>query len=240
MNDLAYERRRSEIETYFDRTAADAWAKLTSSAPVSGIRATVRAGRDLTRATLLSWLPEDLHGRRILDAGCGTGALAVEAARRGAQVVAIDLSPTLVQLARERMPNNLGAGGIEFCSGDMLDPGLGEFDHVVGMDSLIHYERHDVVRAVCALAPRTRGSMVFTFAPRTPILAAMRVVGRLLPRSDRSPSIVPVSEKLLREELIDALPEWKIGRDLRVSTSFYKSHSIELCAPGAGVDRTER
>ncbi|NBS98780.1 MAG: magnesium protoporphyrin IX methyltransferase, partial [Betaproteobacteria bacterium] len=53
MNDIAYEQRRGEIETYFDRTAADAWARLTSSAPVSGIRATVRAGRDLTRSTLL-------------------------------------------------------------------------------------------------------------------------------------------------------------------------------------------
>jgi magnesium-protoporphyrin O-methyltransferase len=64
------------------------------------------------------------------------------------------------------------------------------------------------------------------------MLAAMRVVGRLLPRNDRSPSIVPVTEKLLRKELIENLPGWTIGRDLRVSTNFYKSHSIELCAPG--------
>jgi magnesium-protoporphyrin O-methyltransferase len=71
---------------------------------VGRIRATVRAGRDRMRATLLSWLPADLRGRRILDAGCGTGALAIEAARRGAEVVAIDLSPTLVALARERLP----------------------------------------------------------------------------------------------------------------------------------------
>jgi magnesium-protoporphyrin O-methyltransferase len=44
-------------------------------------------------AQLLDWLPQDLHGLRILDAGCGTGALAMEAAHRGASVVAIDLSP---------------------------------------------------------------------------------------------------------------------------------------------------
>jgi magnesium-protoporphyrin O-methyltransferase len=58
-----YTKRRGELETYFDRTAVDAWAKLTSDAPVSGIRATVRAGRDAMRARLLSWLPEDLTGR---------------------------------------------------------------------------------------------------------------------------------------------------------------------------------
>ncbi|HEX4510332.1 MAG TPA: RsmD family RNA methyltransferase, partial [Burkholderiaceae bacterium] len=92
----AYLSRRGEIELYFDRTAAQAWARLTSNLPLGRIRSSVRAGRDRMRETLLGWLPDDLSGRRVLDAGCGTGALAIEAARRGAQVVAIDLSPTLV------------------------------------------------------------------------------------------------------------------------------------------------
>ena len=104
MTDITYEQRRGQIENYFDRTAVAAWAKLTSDAPVGRIRASVRAGRDQMRSTLVSWLGADLRGKRILDAGCGTGALAVEAARLGAQVVAIDLSPTLVNLARERIP----------------------------------------------------------------------------------------------------------------------------------------
>eukprot|EP01036_Dinobryon_divergens_P040068 gene40068-52917_t len=45
-----------ELQTYFDRTAVDAWARLTTDAPVSGIRATVRAGRDAMRNKLLAWL----------------------------------------------------------------------------------------------------------------------------------------------------------------------------------------
>ncbi len=92
--------KRAELETYFDRTAADAWAKLTSDAPVSGVRATVRAGRDAMRATLLSWLPDDLTGKRVLDAGCGAGQFTLEAARRGDDVVGVDLSPRLVSLAQ--------------------------------------------------------------------------------------------------------------------------------------------
>ena len=138
MSDVTYQQRRGQIENYFDRTAAAAWATLTSDAPVGRIRTTVRAGRDRMRATLVSWLGEDLTGKRILDAGCGTGALAVEAARRGAQVVVIDLSPTLVDLARTRIPPDI-AHLVEFHSGDMLDPALGRFDHVVAMDSIIHY-----------------------------------------------------------------------------------------------------
>jgi magnesium-protoporphyrin O-methyltransferase len=225
----SYAERRGELEHYFDRTASDAWAKLTSDAPVSRIRATVRAGRNAMRDTLLSWLPQDLRGKRLLDAGCGTGALAVEAARRGAHVVAVDISPTLVQLADQRMPHDVG-GGIEFRVGDMLDPALGRFDHVVAMDSLIHYGDTDILRVLTSLAERTRGSIVFTYAPRTPLLAAMHAVGRFFPRGDRAPAIVPVGERRLHH-LLDTEPgldSWETGRTLRIATGFYTSQALEI------------
>jgi magnesium-protoporphyrin O-methyltransferase len=230
MNSSTYTERRGEIETYFDRTAVDAWKRLTSDAPVGRIRATVRAGRDTMRETLLSWLPADLSGTRLLDAGCGTGALALAAARRGAQVVAIDLSPTLVDLARERAAVDAASGRIDFRSGDMLDPALGEFDHVVGMDSLIHYRAVDTLKVLTGLAARTRNSIVFTFAPRTAPLALMHAVGRLFPRGDRAPAIEPVAEARLRSLVAaeSALKDWRAGRTLRVSSGFYTSQAIEL------------
>ena len=228
MNNATYTERRSQIENYFDRTAAAAWAKLTSDAPVGKIRASVRAGRDQMRSTLLSWLPQDLSGKRILDAGCGTGALAVEAARRGAEVVAIDLSPTLVNLARERLPSDL-ANRIDFQSGDMLSPALGAFDHVVAMDSIIHYQTDDAVNALAALAERTASSILFTFAPRTPMLAAMISIGRLLPRGDRAPWLEPMAETKIAH-LMAANPKlsaWQFGRTQRISSGFYKSQAME-------------
>ncbi len=42
MPTASYLQRRGQIETYFDRTAADAWSRLTSDAPVGRIPATVR------------------------------------------------------------------------------------------------------------------------------------------------------------------------------------------------------
>jgi magnesium-protoporphyrin O-methyltransferase len=230
MQSATYQQRRGQVETYFDRTAADAWAKLTSDAPVSGIRATVRAGRDRMRSILLNCLPEDLSGARILDAGCGTGLLAVEAARRGAEVIAVDLSPSLISLANERMPSDLGGGRIEFRVGDMLDPDFGMFDHVVAMDSLIHYAPRDALQVLGALAPRTRTSMLLTFAPRTAGLTVMHAVGRVFPRGDRAPSIVPVSPNGLRT-LIGreaALHAFHPGRSERVSSGFYISQAMEL------------
>lgn len=229
MDTPTYAQRRGQIEQYFDRTAVAAWERLTSDAPVGRIRASVRAGRDRMRATLLSWLPGDLHGRRILDAGCGTGAFAVEAARRGADVVAIDLSPTLVNLARQRMPEALGHGSIDFRSGDMLDPVLGHFDHVVAMDSIIHYGTSDAVSALSRLAERTSASIVFTFAPRTPLLAVMISVGRLFPRADRAPWLNPMGADRLEEMRGHdrVLQSWQAGRTERVSSGFYKSQALE-------------
>jgi magnesium-protoporphyrin O-methyltransferase len=232
MIEMTYQERRSQIQTYFDRTAVAAWAKLTSDAPVGRVRATVRAGRNQMRSTLLSWLPEDLSGKRILDAGCGTGAFAVEAAIRGAEVVAIDLSPTLVELAKTRLPAEL-ASRIDFRSGDMLDASLGSFDHVVAMDSIIHYQTEDAVNALAALARRTSSSILFTFAPRTPLLAFMISVGRLFPRGDRAPWLEPMAEekiaKLMKAHA--SLSGWKTGRVHRISSGFYQSQAMEWSRP---------
>ncbi len=230
MQSLTYQERRGQLETYFDRTAADAWKKLTSDAPVGRIRATVRAGRDAMRATLLSWLPDDLRGARLLDAGCGTGALAMEVAKRGADVLAIDLSPTMVDLARQRTPEGIGEGRIEFRTGDMLDPATGRFDYVVAMDSLIHYETGDIVGVLAGLAERSRAGILFTFAPRTPALALMHTVGRFFPKGDRAPAIEPVAPDAL-QTAIRAEPRlfaWRTARTQRIASGFYTSQALEL------------
>lgn len=228
-----YDARRAELETYFDRTAADAWAKLTSDAPVSRIRRTVRAGRDRMRNALLSYLPDDLTGARLLDAGCGTGALAVEAARRGAHVVAIDISPTLVALAKERTAASQGTGSVDFRVSDMLDPALGGFDFVVAMDSLIHYEPADMADMIARLYARASRGMVLTFAPKTPLLSLMHAVGKAFPRADRSPDIVPIAEgdlvaRVTRHADMGAC---RVGRSERIDVGFYLSQTLELARP---------
>jgi magnesium-protoporphyrin O-methyltransferase len=224
-----YFERRSEIEAYFDRTALAAWERLTSDKPVSRVRATVRAGRDEMRATLLSYLPHDLRGARVLDAGCGTGAFAAELARRGAEVVAVDLSPQLIDIARDRVPADVRRL-IRFEAGDMLDARLGSFDHIVAMDSLIHYSLQDMVSIVGELAARCHVSMAFTYAPRTRALAAMHFAGRLFPRSNRAPAIEPVSTEALTEAIRSAKPLacWRTGRDRRIASGFYISQAQEL------------
>jgi magnesium-protoporphyrin O-methyltransferase len=232
MQAATYQARKGELKTYFDQTAVEAWSHLTSDAPVSRIRATIRAGRDRMRQALLSWLPSDLRGRRVLDAGCGTGALAIECARRGADVVAIDIAPTLINIARERAPTDLGAGSIEFRVVDMTDASVGRVDHVVAMDSLIHYSAKDCVDVLTALAGRTDRSVLFTVAPRTPLLSTMHAVGRLFPRSDRAPSIQPIQVAAVQARLSKdpRFGSWSCERTQRIASGFYISQALELRA----------
>ena len=61
------------------------------------------------------------------------------------------------------------------------------------------------------LAERTRGSLLFTFAPSTRPLVVMHAIGKLFPRADRAPAIEPVRERLLRTLIADALPGARIG-----------------------------
>lgn len=82
-------------------------------------------------------------GQRLLDLGCGTGTLAVAAARAGAQVVAIDRSPAMISLAREKATT---AGvTVDFRIGDVAFPPL-------------EGERFDVATATFVLGELSRDS----------------------------------------------------------------------------------
>ncbi len=218
-----YVQTRQRVETYFDRTATRTWEQLTSDAPVSGIRATVRAGRDRMRDVILGQLPADLTGKRILDAGCGTGALAFEMAARGADVIGVDISPQLVDIARKRTPNDLHHK-LTFRAGDMLNERLGTFDHVVAMDSMIYYSATDIAAILEGLAPRLRNTMIFTVAPRTPLLMAMWRIGKLFPRNDRSPTMIPHSPA----RIANVLKTGKLRDVERVTSGFYISNALEF------------
>ena len=221
---MSYELTRDRVEHYFDRTATKVWERLTSDAPVSRIRETVRKGRDQMRETLLSALPNDLNGVRVLDAGCGAGQMTHELALRGADVTAVDISPSLVKIAEDRLPSTLKQH-VTFASGDMLSTDLGSFDHVIAMDSLIYYTQADIRNALAKLGERTSGSVVFTVAPRTPLLMGMWYAGKVFPKSDRSPTMIPHGPSRLSKSVSDIGQLNDLGR---VNSGFYISQALEF------------
>lgn len=56
---------------------------------------------DLQHALMLS-LFGDVAGKQVLEIGCGDGKLALELARRGAQVTGIDASQAMIDAAHQR------------------------------------------------------------------------------------------------------------------------------------------
>ncbi len=214
-----YTQTRGQVEDYFDRTATRVWAQLTSDAPVSRVRRTVRAGRDEMRALMLSRLPVDLRGKRVLDAGCGTGAMAQALAQRGADVVGIDISPALLEIAEQRLPQELRSR-VMFRADDMLAD-HGTFDAVIAMDSLIYYGFADLVPALAILSNRTP-KLIFSVAPRTMLLQIMWGAGRLFPRADRSPRMVPQDIARLIASVENA------ANIATVSRGFYTSACLEI------------
>ena len=210
---------RARVEHYFDRTATRTWERLTSDAPVSKIRETVRQGRDQMRALMLSRLPGDLTGRRILDAGCGPGVMTAELAARGAEVVGVDISPQLIEIAERRL-DPAHAARVHFTAGDMLSQELCHFDHVMAMDSLIYYTPADIRDALARLSDRS-DHIVYTVAPKTPLLMGMWYAGKAFPHGDRSPTMVPHGPAKLASDTGGA----RLGR---ISKGFYISEALEV------------
>jgi SAM-dependent methyltransferase len=69
---------------------------------------------------------------RILDAGCGTGRVAIELARRGHDCVGVDMSDSMLSVARERAPE------LEWHRQDLAALGLaGRFDLVLAAGNVI-------------------------------------------------------------------------------------------------------
>jgi SAM-dependent methyltransferase len=84
----------------------------------------------------------------VLDAGCGTGRVAIELARRDVEVVGVDLDDDLLAIARRKAPE------LTWISADLAGLDLGRaFDVVVAAGNVIGFvEPADRIRAVARCA----------------------------------------------------------------------------------------
>lgn len=137
-----------------------------------------RAGRDMhgEAAFVASLAPV---GGSVLDAGCGTGRVAIELARRGFEVVGCDLDPGMLAGARAKAPDldwrlaDLGADGLEAALGLGLGLGPGRrFDIVVAAGNVMIYLEPGSEAAVVANLARL-------LAPRAALVAGFQLDGHL-------------------------------------------------------------
>ena len=219
-----YLAKRARLENYFNEVSSDAWDKLTSNEPVSFVRQLVREGREKMQAAIIEKLPKDLRGTRILDAGCGTGVLSRMLDEKGAEVVGVDISEKLIEVAKNRSSLNKN---IEYFAGDMKEQSFGNFDYIIAMDSLIHYYPEDVMSSLVDFSNRANKSVLFTVIPSTFALRTKLRLGKYFPKSERSPEVVPIGWDQLQQ-----LEAFKISASLekikRIKSFFYVSEAWEL------------
>jgi 2-polyprenyl-3-methyl-5-hydroxy-6-metoxy-1,4-benzoquinol methylase len=88
---------------------------------------------------VLDALPPEPDCRRVLDAGCGEGALTLELSRRAKQVVGIDLDGPSLELARQHAAA-AGVENVDWVLGDFVYWGADEepFDAVVSVAAVHH------------------------------------------------------------------------------------------------------
>lgn len=80
---------------------------------------------------------------RVLDAGCGTGRVAIELAARGGDVVGVDLDQPMLDEARRKAPE------LPWLLGDLVDVDAGrEFDLVVMAGNVMIFVAPGTERAV--------------------------------------------------------------------------------------------
>lgn len=142
----------------------------------------VTFGRDRRiRAAVLGALEP---GQRLLDVGCGTGTLAVAAARAGAHVVAIDRSPSMLALAREKA--DAAGVSVEWREGDIAFPPIGDeqFDVATATFVLSELSRElaelAVRRMADALRPGGRLILADETRPHSPLLRLLAAIPRSL------------------------------------------------------------
>jgi SAM-dependent methyltransferase len=112
------------------------------------------------RPAVQSLLPP-LAATRVLDAGCGPGIYAEWMVQQGATVVGVDVSPTMVALARERL-----GGRAEFHVADLARPldflSAGSFDVVISALALDYVRDWGLAVGEFYRLLRAPGTLVFS------------------------------------------------------------------------------
>jgi 2-polyprenyl-6-hydroxyphenyl methylase / 3-demethylubiquinone-9 3-methyltransferase len=129
-----------------------------------------------------------LAGKQVLDVGCGGGLLAEGMARRGAQVLGIDLSPAALEAARAHSRSEGVAVDYRETGAEALAAAAGpRYDVVTCLELLEHVPDPAALIGACARLLRPGGQIFFSTLNRNPkayllaVVAAEYLLG-LVPR----------------------------------------------------------
>lgn len=142
-------------------------------------------------------------GLHVVDVACGTGNVAIPAARKGAHVRGVDIAPNLLEQARQRAAaENLDAIFEEGDAENLPYPDA-NFDVVISMFGAMFAPRPNVVAAELARVCRPGGTIAMAnWTPESFVAKTFAASNRYLPPPDGiDPPVLWGDEKTVRERL---------------------------------------
>ena len=177
-------------------------------------------------------------GQQVLDVGCGTGVAAITAARAGAKVSGIDLTPELLERARAN--SAIAEVAVEWREGDAekLPYGDAAFDVVLSQFGHMFAPRPALALGEMLRALKPGGTIAFSTWPPTLFVGRMfRLVGSYMPAPPPGVSPPPQwgDENIVRERLGSAVKdiafEYGMMRVPALSLPHFRAHTERTAGP---------
>jgi SAM-dependent methyltransferase len=166
-------------------------------------------------------------GQRVLDVACGTGVVAITAARAGARVSALDLTSPLLERARENA--QLASADIDFRQGDVeeLPYDAATFDVVLSQFGHMFAPRPDVAVSEMLRVLEPGGTIAFsTWPPEMFVGRTFVVVGRYAPPPPPGVAPPPLwgDPNVVRERLGQVVKDIAFDRDHMLVPALSAAH----------------
>ena len=213
----------------FDAFKAAQKQRWASFAPLQATTM-VSAARLVAHARLAS-------GARVLDVACGTGVVAVTAARAGARVTGLDLTPELLTVARDN--SRIAAVEIDWHEGDVEQLPFGDatFDVVVSQFGHMFAPRPAVAIAEMLRVLKPGGTIAFsTWPPELFVGRMFALVAQYLPAPPPGVAPPPLwgDANVIRERLGLAVRDIVFDRAMVPVPALSVAHYREMAERSSG------
>jgi magnesium-protoporphyrin O-methyltransferase len=227
---LFTERPKSEtakrVHKYFETSGFSRWSAIYGSGDIPPIWKVIRDGHQRLVEKVVEWVTtEPLH--TALDAGCGTGTLAVNLADHGFEVDAFDVSAPMVHFAKYINSGRTKGLAPQFMVGDIAALAGQEktYDLVCCLDVLFHYPYEEVSDMLRRLTSLSSHKVVASFALRTAANDFWMGVGQRFHTKNRMTKLFMFTYDEVEQILYRA--GFRITRKHRVKFFFYDSFVFE-------------
>jgi magnesium-protoporphyrin O-methyltransferase len=216
----------SRVRKYFETSGFSRWTAIYGSGDIPPIWKVIRDGHQRAVDQVVQWSTTDrLH--TALDAGCGTGNLALSLADHGFEVDAFDVSAPMVHFAKyinagraKSIPPRFMVGDIAALAGEEKT-----YDLVCCLDVLFHYPYEEMAEMLRRLATLSAHKLVGSFALRTPANDFWMQVGRKFHSKNRMTKLFMFTYDEVEQILYRA--GFRMQRKHRVKFFFYDSFVFE-------------